>query len=71
MLVAMLGVTPATLSNKLEVQYAATPQCVVDEDSGPGPGLAAERDSQRAFDSITHVGNFGGGGGVELARGRG
>ena len=63
MVVGMLVVTPAALREKLEVQYDATPQCVPDEDMGPGPGSRAARESQRAFDSIKHVGQFGGGGG--------
>jgi hypothetical protein len=63
MVVGMLAVTPAALREKLEVQYDATPQCVPDEDMGPGPGSRAARESQRAFDSIKHVGQFGGGGG--------
>ena len=63
MVVGMLVVTPAALREKLEVQYDATPQCVPDEDMGPGPGSRAARESQRAFESIKHVGQFGGGGG--------
>ena len=62
MVVGMLAVTPAALREKLET-YDATPQCVPDEDLGTGPGSRAARESQRAFDSIEHVGQFGGGGG--------
>jgi hypothetical protein len=61
MVVGMLAVTPAALQRKLEVQYDATPQCVsVELDSGPG--ARAARDSQQAFESIGHVGYFGGAG---------
>jgi hypothetical protein len=41
MVVGMLVVTPAALQEKLEVQYAATPQCVSGEDGRPGPGSRA------------------------------
>ena len=61
MVLGMLAVTPVALREKLEVQYDSTPQCVSDE--GPGPGSRAELESQQAFDSIEHVGHFGGGGG--------
>ena len=63
MVVGMSAVTPAALQKKLEVQYDATPQCVSEEDLGPGPGTDAARESQEAFESIEHVGHFGGGGG--------
>jgi hypothetical protein len=62
MVIGMLAVTPAALREKLEVQYDATPRCVPDEDMGPGPGSRAARESQQAFESIEHVGYFGGGG---------
>jgi hypothetical protein len=62
MVLGMLVVTPAALGHKLDVQYDATPHCVSTEDMGPGPGAEAEIESQRAFDSINHVGHFGGGG---------
>ena len=58
----MLAVTPAAQRLKLD-QYDATPQCVSLQDMGPGPGTRAQRESQRAFESIQHVGYFGGGGG--------
>jgi hypothetical protein len=54
--------TRAALQEKLDVQFDSTPQCVSEEDMGPGPGTRAERESQRAFDSIEHVGHFPGGG---------
>ncbi|MFA6576658.1 MAG: hypothetical protein WCS84_14650, partial [Nocardioides sp.] len=62
MVLGMVAVTPAALRLKLE-QYDATPQCVSSEDMGPGPGTRAARESQQAFESIEHVGVFGGGGG--------
>lgn len=58
----MLAVTPAAQRLKFD-QYDATPQCVSLQDMGPGPGTRAARESQRAFESIQHVGHFGGGGG--------
>lgn len=61
MVVGMFAVTPIALGQKLE-QYDATPQCVFPGDMGSGPGSRAARESQRAFDSIEHVGYFGGGG---------
>ncbi|MCH8559370.1 hypothetical protein [Nesterenkonia sp. DZ6] len=60
MLLGMLALTPVALQQKTEAQYDAVPQCVT-EGSGE-PAAAAERESQRAFDSIEHVGYFGGGG---------
>ena len=62
MVLGMLAVTPAALRQKLDVQYDDTPQCVSEEDMGPGPGARAARQSQAAFDSIEHIGYFGGGG---------
>jgi hypothetical protein len=62
MVLGMAAATPAALQRKLEVQYDAIPQCVSGEDMGPGPGTTAEQESQQAFDSIEHVGDFGGGG---------
>ena len=59
----MFAVTPMALQEKLDTQYDTTPQCVSSEDMGPGPGTRAARASQEAFDSIEHVGYFGGGGG--------
>lgn len=62
MVLGMLAVTPLALGQKLE-QYDDTPQCVSEEDMGPGPGTRAAQESQEAFESIEHVGHFGGGGG--------
>lgn len=62
MVLGMLAATPAALREKLHTQYDATPQCISEEDMGPGPGTDAEEESQKAFDSIDHVGHFGGGG---------
>lgn len=59
----MYAVTGSALQAKLDTQYDATPQCVSSEDMGPGPGTRAAQDSHAAFDSIEHVGQFGGGGG--------
>lgn len=63
MVAAMFAVTPAALAAKLETQFDAVPQCVSNEDMGPGPGTRAMHESQEAFESIAHVGQFGGGGG--------
>ena len=54
----MLAVTPAALREKLEVQYDATPQCVVADDAHH---LRAERDGM-AFEVVSC-----GGGGVVWA----
>jgi hypothetical protein len=62
MVLGMLAVTPAALAHKLDVQYDDTPRCLFDDDMGVGPGALAAEDSQKAFDSIDHVGHFGGGG---------
>lgn len=62
MVLGMLAVTPAALRQKLDTQYDATPQCVFDDDMSVGPGALAAEESQKAFDSIDHVGHFGGGG---------
>ena len=63
MVIGIFAVSPAATQAKLEVQYDATPQCVTAEDMGPGPGSRAAHESQLAFESIDHVGYFGGGGG--------
>lgn len=62
MVLAVLALTPVALGTKLEQQYDASPQCRWQEDDGAGPGMDAARRSQRAFDSIEHIGYFGGGG---------
>lgn len=68
MMLAMLAVTPSALDSKRETQFTSSPQCVdadIDLKDGVhtgGPGVDAIRDSQEAFDSIEHVGYFGGGG---------
>lgn len=60
MLLSILAVTPLGLQQRMDVQYDTMPNCL-NEDTG-GPDSAAERDSQRAFDSIEHIGSFSGGG---------
>lgn len=60
MLLGMFAVTPVALRQRVELQYSSTPQCV-NEDMG-GLGSAAETESQRAFDSIEHIGIFNRGG---------
>jgi hypothetical protein len=62
MVIGMFAVTATALREKLRVQYDAMPQCVSREEMGPGPGSRAARESQWAFESIDHVGYFGGGG---------
>jgi len=68
MVLAMLAVTPSALDSKRGTQFSASPQCLeedIDLKDGVhtgGPGVDAIRDSQEAFDSIEHVGYFGGGG---------
>lgn len=68
MVLAMLAVTPSALDSKRETQFTSSPQCLFDDvdlKDGVhlgGPGVDAIRDSQEAFDSIEHVGYFGGGG---------
>ena len=59
MLLGMLAVTPLALAQKIG-KYDSSPQCVT-EGSGE-PMATAERESQRAFDSIEHIGYFSGGG---------
>lgn len=63
LVLGMFAVTPAALEEKLRVQYHPTPQCAsVEGLTQRGPGVRAERASQRVFESIDHVGLFGGGG---------
>jgi hypothetical protein len=68
MVLAMLAVTPSALDSKRGTQFTSSPQCLDDDidlkdgvHTG-GPGVDAIRDSQEAFDSLDHVGYFGGGG---------
>ena len=60
MLVGMLAVTPSALGQKLEGQHTSSPQCVME--GTDEPMAAADRESQRAFDSVSHIGHFRGGG---------
>jgi hypothetical protein len=60
MLLGMLAVTPAALRQKTEAQFGSTPQCV--SEGSAEPMATADRESQRAFDSIRHIGLFSGGG---------
>ncbi|MBO1268173.1 hypothetical protein [Arthrobacter cavernae] len=60
MLLGMFAVTPLALGQRIEMQFGSSPQCVI-EGSGE-PMATAERESQRAFDSIEHIGYFSGGG---------
>jgi hypothetical protein len=68
MVLAMLAVTPSALDSKRETQFTSSPQCVYEDmdlkdgENLGGPGVDSSRDSQEAFDSIEHVGYFGGGG---------
>jgi hypothetical protein len=68
MVLAMLAVTPSALDSKRETQFTSSPQCVYpdmdlkDGENLGGPGVDSASDSQEAFDSIEHVGYFGGGG---------
>ena len=52
---------PMALDRKLEDQFASVPQCL-DDEMTTGPGAEAAREAQETFDSIDHVGWFGGGG---------
>ena len=60
MLIGMFAVTPAALGQRLEVQFASTPQCVIE--GTEEPMASADRESQQVFDSINHIGSFSGGG---------
>lgn len=60
MLIGMFTVTPSALGQRLEVQFDSTPQCVIE--GTDEPMATADRESQRAFDSIEHIGYFSGGG---------
>lgn len=65
MVVGMLAVTPMALGHKLDRQYDATPQCALPDEEGelgPSPYLRAACESERAYESIEHIVQFGGGG---------
>ncbi|WP_193340382.1 hypothetical protein [Pseudarthrobacter sp. AB1] len=59
-LLGMLAVTPSALGQKTERQFGSTPQCVIE--GTDEPMATADRESQRAFDSIEHIGYFSIGG---------
>jgi hypothetical protein len=59
MLLWMLAVTPLALGQKTE-KYDSSPQCVIE--GTDEPMATADRESQRAFDSIEHIGLYSGGG---------
>jgi hypothetical protein len=60
MLIGMFAVTPSALGQRLEVQFGSTPQCVTEGTNEPM--ATADRESQQAFDSVSHIGHFSGGG---------
>ena len=60
MLIGMFAVTPSALAQRLEAQFNSSPQCV--SEGTNEPMASADRESQQAFDSISHVGHFSGGG---------
>jgi len=60
MLIGMFAVTPFALDKRLEVQFNSAPQCVTE--GTQEPMASADREAQQVFDSITHIGNFKGGG---------
>jgi hypothetical protein len=60
MLIGMLAVTPAALGQKMEKQFISAPQCLTE--GTHEPMATADRESQQAFDSISHIGHFSGGG---------
>lgn len=59
MLLVMLAVTPLALGQKIG-KYSSSPQCVIE--GTDEPMASADRESQRAFDSIEHIGLYSGGG---------
>ncbi|WP_248762107.1 hypothetical protein [Pseudarthrobacter sp. SSS035] len=59
MLLVMLAVTPLALGQKIG-KYDSSPQCVIE--GTDEPMASADRLSQRAFDSIEHIGLYSGGG---------
>ncbi|MDQ0691008.1 hypothetical protein QF047_001968 [Arthrobacter sp. W4I7] len=60
MLTGMFAVTPLALGQRLEKQYVSSPQCVTE--GTDEPMAAADREAQQVFDSISHIGQFNGGG---------
>ena len=60
MLLGMLAVTPAALQRKTEAQFGSAPHCVIE--GTDEPMASADREAQRVFDSIGHIGLFNGGG---------
>jgi hypothetical protein len=60
MLIGMFAVTPFALDKRLEVQFDSAPQCVTE--GTDEPMASADRQAQQVFDSISHIGNFSGGG---------
>jgi hypothetical protein len=59
-LLGMLAVTPSALEQKTERQFGSSPQCTTE--GTDEPMATADRESQRAFDSIEHIGYFSRGG---------
>ncbi|MFC9771578.1 MULTISPECIES: hypothetical protein [unclassified Pseudarthrobacter] len=60
MLIGMFAVTPLALGQRFETQYVSSPQCVTEGTAEPM--ASADRAAQQVFDSISHVGQFNGGG---------
>lgn len=59
-LIGTFAVTPSALGQRLEAQFASTPQCVTE--GTDEPMATADREYQQVFDSISHIGNFSGAG---------
>lgn len=59
LLLGMLAVTPSALGQKTG-KFDSAPQCVME--GTEEPMATADRESQRAFDSIEHIGLYSGGG---------
>jgi len=64
MVIGMFAVTPVALRHKLESSTTPRRGASLRRTWARGPGIDAARQSQHAFESIEHVGHFGGGGGV-------
>ncbi|QCU79140.1 hypothetical protein E7744_14110 [Citricoccus sp. SGAir0253] len=58
MVVAMIAATPWALRQKAQEQFTTAPHCLTE--GFTGDRLAAVREYQAVFDSIEHVGSFGG-----------